>query len=100
MTSDRMLGLLASTLGKTEEARDHYEESLRISRKGGLQPEIAWTSYNYADMLLTQKSADNRDKALALLEPSLVDSHGVEDGAGEPVRGSVNVAEVGHQTAR
>ncbi len=77
--SHRMLGLLAQTMGKMDYAVAHFEESKAFCRKAGYRPELAWTCYDYAAMLVvrptpgqTQGSASINDaKALALLDEAL-----------------------------
>ena len=50
--SDRLLGLLAHTMGNLEQATAHFEEALTISRNIGFRPELAWSCCEYADVLL------------------------------------------------
>jgi DNA-binding CsgD family transcriptional regulator/tetratricopeptide (TPR) repeat protein len=48
---DRLLGLLAHTMGILDAARTHFEDALAFCRKAGYRPELAWTCYDYATML-------------------------------------------------
>ena len=41
--SDRVLGLLAYTLGNLGQATSHFEDALAFRRKAGYRPELAWT---------------------------------------------------------
>ena len=68
---DRILGLLARTIGRLDQAVDHFEDSMAFCRKAGYQPELAWTSCDYADALLQRNEPGDRKKALALLDESL-----------------------------
>jgi len=83
-TGDRLLGLLAQTMGNLDQAAAHFEDALAFCRKAGYRPELAWTCCDYADMLRQRASTvagrggsrtaptdDDRAKAMALLEESL-----------------------------
>ena len=69
LVTDRLLGLLAQTMGKPEDATAHFEDALTFCRKAGYRPELAWTCCDYADTLL-QREGD-REKAMSLLDESL-----------------------------
>ena len=49
---DRLLGLLAQTIGNLDQAAAHFEDSLDFCRKAGYRPELAWTCHDYAEALL------------------------------------------------
>jgi DNA-binding CsgD family transcriptional regulator len=80
---DRVLGLLSRTMGNLDTAQAHFEDALAFCRKAGYRPELAWTCYDYANMLvgeggfdkltraLKPSSTDAYQKALALLEEAL-----------------------------
>ncbi|MCH7624696.1 MAG: tetratricopeptide repeat protein [Chloroflexi bacterium] len=81
---DRLLGLLAQTLGNLGDAQAHFEEALAFCRKAGYRPELAWSLCDYADMLLERASTssprteevlrqaqDDRTKAVAMLDEAL-----------------------------
>ena len=68
---DRLLGLLAQTMGKLEDAMSHFEDALAFCRKAGYRPELAWTCCDYADMLLERNGEGDRAKAMTLLDESL-----------------------------
>ncbi len=70
MAADRVLGLLAQTMGNLEKAGEHFEDALTFCRKASYRPELAWTCHDYADALL-QSSTSDRDKALSLLGEAL-----------------------------
>ena len=70
MVADRVLGLLAQTMGNLEKASEHFEDALTFCRKAGYRPELAWTCHDYADTLL-QSSTSDRDKVLSLLGEAL-----------------------------
>ena len=77
MHSQRLMGLLAQTMGNPDQATVHYEACLAFCRKAGYRPELAWTCCDYADLLLDPATSsgravsDNRTKAMALLDESL-----------------------------
>ena len=68
---DRLLGLLAQTMGNLELAAEHFEDALVFLRKSGYRPELAWTCCDYADMLHERHGDGDRAKAVSLLEESL-----------------------------
>ena len=82
---DRLLGLLAQTMGEPNTAATHFHDALALCRKAGYRPELAWTCCDYADLLLERSSnepgrggsgtapadAEDRAKGMALLEESL-----------------------------
>ena len=78
ISSDHLLGLLAQTMGKLDEAAGHFEDALALCRKGGGLPELAWSASDYADVLLQRASegppeaaSRDRQKAVSLLDESL-----------------------------
>ena len=68
---DRLLGLLAQTVGNLDQAIAHFEDALAFCRKAGLRPELAWTSCDYADALLQRNEPGDRETAMSLLDESL-----------------------------
>ena len=71
MTADRLLGLLAHTMGNLNKAAKHFEDALAFCRKAGYQPELAWSCSDYADTLLQRNQPGDRQKATSLLDESL-----------------------------
>ena len=71
MASDRLLGLLAHTMGKLDDAAAHFEDALAFCRKAGYRPELAWTCCDYADTLHERDGDGDREKAVSLLDESL-----------------------------
>ncbi len=71
MSPDRVLGLLAQTMGDLNQAMSHFEDALANCRNGGYRPELAWTCCDYADMLLERDGSGDKEKAVALLDESL-----------------------------
>ena len=74
---DRVLGLLAQTMGEPDQAAKHFEVALAFSRKGGYRTELAWACCDYADLLLDPSTSsgrtgsDGRALATSLLDESL-----------------------------
>jgi ATP/maltotriose-dependent transcriptional regulator MalT len=71
MSADRVLGLLAQTMGSLDQAVVHFEDALASCRKADFRPELAWSCCDYADMLLQRDDYGDRAKAITLLEESL-----------------------------
>lgn len=68
---DHILGLLAQTPGRREQAKGHFEEALGFCRKAGARPELAWSCCDYADLLLQKGSPEDRTKVMSLLDEAL-----------------------------
>jgi hypothetical protein len=68
---DRVLGLLAQTMGSLDQSISHFEDSTAFCRMADYRPELAWTCCDYADALLQRNGEDDRAKAITLLEESL-----------------------------
>ena len=68
---NRLLGLLAHTMGNLDQAIPHFEDSLTFCREAGYLPVLAWTCCDYADTLLQQNQPGDREKAMSLLDESL-----------------------------
>lgn len=71
ISGDRLLGLLAHTLGKVDEAKSHFEAAVTFCRTGGYRPELAWSCCEYAEVLLQSNYPEDHIKAISLLEESL-----------------------------
>ena len=71
MAVDRLLGLLAHTMGNLDEALGHFEESIAFCRKHGYRPELAWSLCDSADTLKERNGEGDREKAVSLLDESL-----------------------------
>ena len=84
ISTDRVLGLLANTVGQFEKAVGHFEDAIALCRKAGYRPQLAWTCHDYAEMLLRRDSPGSaqagpvdREKGMALLEEALSISRGL-----------------------
>jgi tetratricopeptide (TPR) repeat protein len=71
LTFDRLLALLALTLGQIETALAHYEDGLAFCDRAGYRPEYAWTACDYAGALLVRDRPGDRERAAALHEAAL-----------------------------
>ncbi len=68
---DRLLGLLAQTMGNLDQATGHFDDALAFCRKAGYRPELAWSCCDHADTLLQRNNPGDREKAISLLDESL-----------------------------
>jgi DNA-binding CsgD family transcriptional regulator/tetratricopeptide (TPR) repeat protein len=71
ISGDRVLGLLAQTIGDLDQAVTHFEDALVFSRKAGYRPELAWSCHDYADLLLERNAGGDRARAINLLDESI-----------------------------
>jgi DNA-binding SARP family transcriptional activator len=60
----RTLGILATMLGRFEDAPGHFEEALRMNARMGARPAVAHTERAYARMLAARGEAGDREQAL------------------------------------
>ena len=65
------LGLLATLLGKWDDAQAHLAAALAMTTKLGARPRLAHTQYAYAKLLLTREQSGDRAQALTLLDSAL-----------------------------
>jgi tetratricopeptide (TPR) repeat protein len=63
----RLLGLLATTLGRWDEAESHFYSALLKHAQVGARPWLAHTQYAYAALLLQRGKGGDRQKAGELL---------------------------------
>ncbi len=62
----RYLGMLATTMGRFDDAEAQFERGLSFNQKMRAHPFVARTQYNYAAMLLLRDSAGDRARAAEL----------------------------------
>ncbi len=67
----RVLGLLARTMGRLDQAVEHFEDALSFCRPAGYRPELAWACCDYADALRERDGEGDRARAISLLDESL-----------------------------
>jgi len=70
--ASRYLGRLAATMSRWEEAEKHFEDALAMNARMGAKPLLARTQHEYAEMLLARGRAEDRVKAMSLLDEALV----------------------------
>ena len=68
---DRILGLLAQTMGNLDQATIHFGDAQAFCRKAGCRPELAWTCCDHADTLLQRNNPGDRERGMSLLDESL-----------------------------
>ncbi len=71
IAGDRLLALLAQTMGNMDTSQSHFEDSLTFCRRAGYRPELAWSCCDYADALSQRNGEGDRAKAKSLLDESL-----------------------------
>jgi tetratricopeptide (TPR) repeat protein len=71
MTTDRLLGLLALTMGRLDQALVHLEQALSFCGRAGYRPEYAWTACDVADALRTRAGSADEEKAVSFEDESL-----------------------------
>jgi tetratricopeptide (TPR) repeat protein len=70
----RYLGMLATTMGRFDEAERHFSTALELNDRQGGRPCVAHTQHQYAVMLLARNRPGDRERAIELLEPALATS--------------------------
>ncbi|MFQ6025975.1 MAG: AAA family ATPase [Dehalococcoidia bacterium] len=68
---DHILGLLAHTMGKIDLAVDHFDSGVEFCRNARFRPELAWTCYDYANVLAQRSGPGDHAKAAELLEEAM-----------------------------
>jgi hypothetical protein len=71
LSADRLLGLLALTAGRVDEACDLFESSLGFCERAGYVPELARTAVDYAGALQRRDGRGDVDRAAGLLADAL-----------------------------
>ncbi len=67
----RVLGLLAATMRRWDEAEEHFEHALAFNTRMRTPPWIAYTQYNYATMLVARNAPGDRERALGMLDEAI-----------------------------
>jgi eukaryotic-like serine/threonine-protein kinase len=70
-TVDRLLGLLAATMKRWDDAERHFADALEMNTRMGSGRWTGWTQHEYANMLLKRAGAGDREKALGLLNQAI-----------------------------
>src|SRR5215217_3476745 len=66
-STSQPLGILATLLGRFDDAGRHFEEAFRMNERMGARPWIAHTQADHARMLLRRNAQGDRDRARKLL---------------------------------
>jgi tetratricopeptide (TPR) repeat protein len=66
--ASRFLGQLAATMGRWQEAKEHFEEALEMNTRMGARPWLAHSGYQYALMLLARSAPGDIERARILLD--------------------------------
>jgi DNA-binding SARP family transcriptional activator len=74
-STSQPLGILASLLGRFEDAARHFEEALRMNERMGARPWLAHTQEDYARMLLRRNGQGDRERAEKLLSRAQATYH-------------------------
>jgi tetratricopeptide (TPR) repeat protein len=64
----RVLGILAATMSRWEDAARHFEDALEMNAEMGARPWLAHTRYDYGVMLMARGERGDRRRARELLE--------------------------------
>ncbi len=68
IVSERIVGMLASTLGLWDEAERHYVEAARIAAEFPNRFDKPFIDFRHGKMLLDQGRPEDRDRALTMIE--------------------------------
>jgi DNA-binding CsgD family transcriptional regulator len=77
MSTAHLMGLLAQTAGRPEQAAYHFETAIDFCRQTGQRPELALTCFDFAEALLDGEKerramGENHQRARALLDEACV----------------------------
>ena len=73
----RPLGLLATLVGRYEDAERHFEKALEMNARIRARIWVAHTQHDYARMLVARDEPGDREKAAALAAQALATAHEV-----------------------
>ncbi len=68
---DRLLAMLSVAMGEVEQAISHFEDALVTCEKAGYGPELAWSCFEFARVLLDRGMREDRDRTIALVKRGL-----------------------------
>jgi tetratricopeptide (TPR) repeat protein len=69
--ASRLLGQLAATMGRWQEAESHFDQALAMNARMGAKPWLARTQYHFAQMLLARLEPGDGERARLLLGDAL-----------------------------
>jgi hypothetical protein len=67
----RYLGLLASTLGRHDEAAAHFDQAIAMNTQMGARLWLARTQHDYGQLLLTRNRSSGRQRAHELIDAAI-----------------------------
>lgn len=70
----RLLGMLAATLARWDDAERHFERALAIDAATGGRPWLVQSRCEYAAMLLERRRPGDRDQAMEIIDVALQES--------------------------
>ena len=59
-------------MGNLDQAESHFGDALIFCRKAGYRSELAWSCCDYSDALRERNGSGDQEKAISLLDESLV----------------------------
>ena len=71
ISGDRLLALLAMTLGESEIAEDHFKAAIEFCARVGYRPELAWTKFDFAQMLQKRNDPGDHDRVIELQDEAI-----------------------------
>jgi tetratricopeptide (TPR) repeat protein len=71
----RPLGVAATTMTRWDDAERHFEDALRMNTKMGARPWSAWTTCDWAEMLLHRDGPGDGERAVELLARAVQTAH-------------------------
>lgn len=74
----RYLGLLASVMGRWQDAEQHFVDALAKNAQMGARPWLAYTQYEYTQMLLARNRSGDHEKAQELLSSAFATAQELE----------------------
>lgn len=74
VAADRVLGRVAQTLRRLDDAIAHYSDAVDYCLRIGHRPEQAWSAYDYAGALHERDATNDRTQARLLLDDALVNA--------------------------
>ncbi len=86
--TDRVLGLLAQTLGRIDDAASHFEDALALCRDR-FHGEQGHVSYEYAVLLFARRGPGDRERAIELMFDAYAECHWVSHDRMEPLHKKV-----------
>jgi len=67
----RALGFVAWKLGRLDEAKDHYASDVERMRKAGYRPNLAWSCFEFSELLMERRSGKDKGQAKVFQDEAL-----------------------------